>query len=104
LNGHSDLNAGAVIASSEIIARIRPCAINHGGMLDAHAGRFQLCRVDAERIGADLAPLVSLADLGGLKDAELMVGKNPLSNHAQKIDLPYLQGKGVKVRTEKVYK
>ena len=37
LNGHSDLNAGAVIASSEIIARIRPCAVNHGGMLDAHA-------------------------------------------------------------------
>jgi len=28
------------------------------GMLDAHAGRFQLCRVDAERIGLDLAPLV----------------------------------------------
>ncbi|MFA5189822.1 MAG: PLP-dependent aspartate aminotransferase family protein [Verrucomicrobiia bacterium] len=37
LNGHSDLNAGAVVASSEIIARIRPCAVNHGGMLDAHA-------------------------------------------------------------------
>ena len=29
------------------------------GMLDAHAGRFQLCRVDAEHIGADLAPLVA---------------------------------------------
>jgi tetratricopeptide (TPR) repeat protein len=28
------------------------------GMLDAHAGRHQFCRVDAERIGADLAPLV----------------------------------------------
>jgi cystathionine beta-lyase len=37
LNGHSDLNAGAVVASREIIARIRPCAVNHGGMLDAHA-------------------------------------------------------------------
>ena len=37
LNGHSDLNAGAVVASREIMARIRPCAINHGGMLDAHA-------------------------------------------------------------------
>ena len=36
LNGHSDLNAGAVIASGEIIARIRPFAVNHGGMLDAH--------------------------------------------------------------------
>jgi len=37
LNGHSDLNAGAVIASRELVARIRPCAVNHGGMLDAHA-------------------------------------------------------------------
>ncbi|MBI5684610.1 MAG: PLP-dependent transferase [Verrucomicrobia bacterium] len=37
LNGHSDLNAGAVIALNDIIARIRPCAVNHGGMLDAHA-------------------------------------------------------------------
>jgi len=37
LNGHSDLNAGAVVASCEIVARIRPCAVNHGGMLDAHA-------------------------------------------------------------------
>jgi len=37
LNGHSDLNAGAVIASRELVARIRPVAINHGGMLDAHA-------------------------------------------------------------------
>ncbi|MBI5395926.1 MAG: PLP-dependent transferase [Verrucomicrobia bacterium] len=37
LNGHSDLNAGAVIASREIITRIRPFAVNHGGMLDAHA-------------------------------------------------------------------
>lgn len=37
LNGHSDLNAGAVVASREIITRVRPCAVNHGGMLDAHA-------------------------------------------------------------------
>jgi cystathionine beta-lyase len=37
LNGHSDLNAGAAVASRELIARIRPCAVNHGGMLDAHA-------------------------------------------------------------------
>jgi len=37
LNGHSDLNCGAVVASREIIARVRECAVNHGGMLDAHA-------------------------------------------------------------------
>lgn len=37
LNGHSDLNAGAAIASRELIARIRLFAVNHGGMLDAHA-------------------------------------------------------------------
>lgn len=37
LNGHSDLNAGAVVAPRELVARIRPCAVNHGGMLDAHA-------------------------------------------------------------------
>lgn len=36
LNGHSDLNAGAVAASAEIIARTRECAVNHGGVLDAH--------------------------------------------------------------------
>jgi cystathionine beta-lyase len=37
LNGHSDLNAGAVVASRELVASIRPFAVNHGGMLDAHA-------------------------------------------------------------------
>ncbi len=37
LNGHSDLNAGAVVASSAIVARTRDYAVNHGGMLDAHA-------------------------------------------------------------------
>ncbi|MCC6414376.1 MAG: PLP-dependent transferase [Opitutaceae bacterium] len=37
LNGHSDLNAGVVVASAEIIRRLAEGAINHGGMLDAHA-------------------------------------------------------------------
>ena len=37
LNGHSDLNAGAVVASSAIVERTREYAVNHGGMLDAHA-------------------------------------------------------------------
>jgi cystathionine beta-lyase len=37
LNGHSDLNAGAVVSSSAVIRRLAECAINHGGMLDAHA-------------------------------------------------------------------
>ncbi len=37
LNGHSDVNAGVVIASKPVIDRLREYAVNHGGMLDAHA-------------------------------------------------------------------
>ncbi len=37
LNGHSDVNAGIVVASSELIGRLTECATNYGGMLDAHA-------------------------------------------------------------------
>jgi hypothetical protein len=37
LNGHSDLNAGVVVASAAIVERTREYAVNHGGMLDAHA-------------------------------------------------------------------
>ncbi|QYM78899.1 aminotransferase class I/II-fold pyridoxal phosphate-dependent enzyme [Horticoccus luteus] len=37
LNGHSDLNAGAVISTSAVIQRVTASAVNHGGMLDAHA-------------------------------------------------------------------
>jgi cystathionine beta-lyase len=37
LNGHSDLNAGMVVASAAIVERTRAYAVNHGGMLDAHA-------------------------------------------------------------------
>ncbi len=37
LNGHSDLNAGIVVASGAIIHRVAACALNHGGMLDSHA-------------------------------------------------------------------
>ena len=37
LNGHSDLNAGVVVSAAAIVARVRECAVNHGGMLDAHA-------------------------------------------------------------------
>lgn len=37
LNGHSDLNAGVVVASAAVVERTRECAVNHGGMLDAHA-------------------------------------------------------------------
>jgi cystathionine beta-lyase len=43
LNGHSDLNAGVVVASGEIVRRLTECATNHGGMLDAH-GCYQLER------------------------------------------------------------
>jgi cysteine-S-conjugate beta-lyase len=37
LNGHSDVNAGVVVASTEIIRRVTASAVNLGGMLDAHA-------------------------------------------------------------------
>ncbi len=36
LNGHSDANAGAVVASEETIRRVREAAVATGGMLDAH--------------------------------------------------------------------
>ena len=37
LNGHSDVNAGVVVASTEIVRRVTASAVNFGGMLDAHA-------------------------------------------------------------------
>lgn len=37
LNGHSDVNAGVVVSSAAIIRRLTECAMNYGGMLDAHA-------------------------------------------------------------------
>lgn len=37
LNGHSDLNAGVVVANAEIAGRVAASAVNFGGMLDARA-------------------------------------------------------------------
>ena len=37
LNGHSDVNAGVVVSSREVIRRLNEYAVNHGGMLDSHA-------------------------------------------------------------------
>ncbi|HEU5068865.1 MAG TPA: aminotransferase class I/II-fold pyridoxal phosphate-dependent enzyme [Verrucomicrobiae bacterium] len=37
LNGHSDLNAGVVVASAGIVQRVKASAVNFGGMLDAFA-------------------------------------------------------------------
>ncbi len=37
LNGHSDVNCGAIVASEELMDRIAPYAVNHGGTLDVHA-------------------------------------------------------------------
>jgi len=37
LNGHSDLNAGVVVSSREVIRRLSEYAVNHGGMLDSYA-------------------------------------------------------------------
>jgi len=35
LNGHSDLNAGVIVSSHELIDRVKNSALNYGGMLDA---------------------------------------------------------------------
>jgi cystathionine beta-lyase len=43
LNGHSDVNAGVVVSSAQVIRRLSEYAINHGGMLDAQ-GCYQLER------------------------------------------------------------
>lgn len=37
LNGHSDVNAGVVVASTAIVNKVKSAALNFGGMLDAHA-------------------------------------------------------------------
>lgn len=43
LNGHSDLTAGAVMGSEELIGRVRRTLNHYGGSLDPHAG-FLLAR------------------------------------------------------------
>jgi cystathionine beta-lyase len=43
LNGHSDVNAGVLVSSREVIRKVAEYAIDHGGMLDAH-GCYQLER------------------------------------------------------------
>lgn len=37
LNGHSDVTAGVIVSTKEIVARARDCAVNHGPTLDSHA-------------------------------------------------------------------
>lgn len=37
LNGHSDVNCGAIVTSMALMRRIYNTAVNHGGTLDAHA-------------------------------------------------------------------
>jgi cystathionine beta-lyase len=37
LNGHSDLNAGVMVASAGIVQQVKASAVNLGGMLDAFA-------------------------------------------------------------------
>lgn len=43
LNGHSDLVAGAVVGSKELVEKVRHTANHYGGILDPHAG-FLLAR------------------------------------------------------------
>lgn len=37
LNGHSDVNAGVIVAAAGIVEKVKNAAVNLGGMLDAHA-------------------------------------------------------------------
>ena len=37
LNGHSDVNAGVVVSTRDVIHKLNDYAVNHGGMLDSHA-------------------------------------------------------------------
>jgi cystathionine beta-lyase len=37
LNGHSDVNAGVVVSSREVVHKVTACALSFGGLLDAHA-------------------------------------------------------------------
>lgn len=37
LNGHSDVSAGAVVASAGLVRKVRAAAMNYGGVLDARA-------------------------------------------------------------------
>jgi len=37
LNGQSDINAGVVVSSAAVVGNLNEYAVNHGGMLDAHA-------------------------------------------------------------------
>ena len=63
LNGHSDLTAGAVMGSEELIGRVRRTLNHYGGSLDPHAG-FLLARgikTLAVRVGAHNENAMALA-------------------------------------------
>lgn len=82
LNGHSDLNAGLVVGSTATIQRVRECAVNHGGMLEAQtcsslergmktlAVRVRQHNENASRIAAFLRqhPAVASVNYPGLAD------------------------------------
>ncbi len=68
LNGHSDVNAGVVVSSTAVVERTRECAVNHGGMLDAHA-----CYL-LERGLKTLALRVRQHNENALRLAEFLVG------------------------------
>lgn len=37
LNGHSDVNAGVMVSSKQVVRKVADYAVSHGGTLDAHA-------------------------------------------------------------------
>ncbi len=37
LNGHTDVNAGVVVSSQDVVEKLKAYALNHGGTLDSHA-------------------------------------------------------------------
>lgn len=80
LNGHSDVNAGVVVSSEEVIRRVTNSALSFGGMLDASACaqlergmktlaiRVQRHNENAERIASHLVdhPAVARVNYPGL--------------------------------------
>lgn len=65
LNGHSDVNCGAVVSTREVIRRVAASAINHGGTLDAHACYLleRGLKTLALRVGQQNATAQRLAEL-----------------------------------------
>ena len=91
LNGHSDVNAGVVVASGKIIRQVTEAATNYGGMLDAHAC-YQL-----ERGLKTLALRVRQHNENGIELARFLQ-KHPAVAHVNYPGLPEHPGHAIAAR------